>query len=126
MREEDFPRMLRESAAPARSLSLAERRAGGASLVEIVVEWVSGLVPDWRAAGTGTVELMAGSVMYVVHILIEASTQEHTELFEPRHDAETVVRTRGLIQRYARDMSLNVAVIVVVLLILFASIVVKM
>ncbi len=125
VREEDFPRMLRDSAAPARPLTFAERRAAGASLVEIMVGWVSDAVPDWRATGTGTVEIMTGSVMYVVHILVEASTQEHSELFSPRHDAETVVRTRGLIQRYARDMSLNVAVILVVMLILLASILAK-
>ena len=125
VREEDFPRMLIDSAGPARMLTVGERRAAGASLIELMVGWVSEAVPDWRAAGAGTIEIVTGSVMYVVHILVEASTQEHAELFEPRHDAETVLRTRGLIQRYARDMSLNVAVIVVMLLILLVSIVVK-
>ncbi len=127
LREEDFPRMLRESAAPPRALTFTERRAAGATTVELMAGWVSDAVPDWRAAGTGTIQLVAGSVIYAVRILVEASTREHTELFAaPHHDAETVVRTRGLIQRYARDMSLNVAVILVLLLVLLASIVVRM
>ena len=126
VREEDFPRLLLDSAAQARPPTFAERRAAGASVAELLVASVTNAVPDWRAAGAGTVELMTGSIMYVVHVLVEASTQEHAEPFAMSYDAETVVRTRGLIQRYARDMSLNVAVILVMLLVLLASIAARM
>ena len=114
--------MLLDATAEARPLTFSERRAAGAGLVELLFGWVTDAVPDLRTAGAGTVELVTGSIMYVVHILIEASTQEHEETFSLSYDAETVVRTRGLIQRYARDMSLNVAVIFVMLLVLLASV----
>ncbi len=79
-----------------------------------------------RANGAGTLETITRSLAYVTHVLVEAATQEHEDVFSRRLDAATVVRTRGQIQRYARDMSFNVAVIIVVLLVLLASVVAKM
>jgi len=126
VREEDFPRMLLDAAAAARPLTYAERRSAGASNIELLSGWASDAVPDLRAAGAGTLEIVTGSLMYVMHVLVEASTQEHEDVFSRRLDAATVVRTREQIERYARDMSFNVAVIIVVLLVLLASVVAKM
>ncbi len=126
VREEDFPRMLLDAAAASTQLSYAQRRAAGASHVEVVTGWVADAVPDLRSARTSTVELVAGSLLYVMHVLAEASAQEHVDPFSQRLDAATVVRTRDMIQRYARDMSLNVAMVIVILLVLLVAIAVRM
>ncbi len=73
-------------------------------------------VLDLRAAGLSRAELIAGWVTDVVRIVIEASTPEHVGWSSPRVDTATVLATRRSISRYARDMSLNVAMIVVVFL----------
>jgi hypothetical protein len=126
VREEDFPRMLLDAAAAARPLTYAERRLAGASNIELLTGWAVDAVPDMRATGAGTLEAVTRSLMYVTHVLVEAATQEHEDLFSRRLDTATVVRTRGQIQRYARDMSFNVAVIIVVMLALLAAVAAKL
>ncbi len=124
------------------ALDLGRRRLGGEDVSDELAIATSGLLREERfatrlraaarsprplavkgqAMGMGRLELAAGWVADVVRLLAEASTQEHTELFSTRVDAATVIATRARIQRYARDMSLNVAVIVVLLLVLIAAI----
>lgn len=100
LREEAFAQRLSESARPARRLTVAQWRDTGASRTEFVVGWTAD----------------------ILRILAEASTQEHTEWMSGRVDAATVMEIRRDIQRYARDMSINVAVIVMMLLVIIASI----
>ncbi len=127
----------------ATSVELAEQRLGGAEVSAGIDAAVAGAVmeerfaheleesatpphrltfAEWRAMGLGRVELAVGWMTDVVRILVEASTQEHAEWFSPRVDAATVVATRSRIQRYARDMSFNIAVIMALLLIMIAAI----
>jgi hypothetical protein len=127
LREEEFAQHLLDAATLPGHPSAAESRAMGATGLEIVVERVAGLpVSEWRAMGSGRLELAAGWVADIFRILAEASTHEHAELFSTRVDAATVIATRTRIQRYARDMSWNVAVILVVLLVLLVAIAVGM
>ncbi len=123
LREEQFATRLRTAAASPRPPAGAEPRVTRAREVRGVSEHSSGAsAAKGHAMGMSRVELAAGWVADVVRILAEASTHEHAELFSTRVDAATVIATRARIQRYARDMSFNVAVIVMLLLILIAAI----
>ncbi len=77
---------------------------------------------EWRDMGMGRMELAAGWMVDLTRILVEALNQEHVEWTPERIDAATVITVRRNIQRYARDMSINIAMILVVFLILLASI----
>ncbi len=78
-------------------------------------------VAELRAEGRGRAEVALTRVGELARVLTAASTQEHVEWFG-QLDAERVVAIRRDIQRYARDMSVNVAVILIVFLMLIVSI----
>lgn len=73
--------------------------------------------------GLGRLERSARWAVELLRLAVEATTQERpgwlaTERLEP----ESVLATRRQIQRYARDMSFNMAMILIVLLVFLASI----
>lgn len=79
---------------------------------------------EWRVRGLGRFERAARWTVEIVRLVVETTTQERSSWLMNEHiDAEAVLATRLRIQRYARDMSLNMAVIIVMMLIFLLSIV---
>ncbi len=77
---------------------------------------------DLGARGLGRLERSARWATELVRLVVEVTTQERPGwLATERLDPESVLATRRQIQRYARDMSFNMAVILVVLLVFLAS-----
>jgi hypothetical protein len=80
-------------------------------------------VRELPARGLGRLEFAARWFAEIARIVVVTLTQERSSwLFAEHLDAETMVTTRHQIQRYARDMSFNVAVIIIVVLALLTSI----
>ncbi len=71
----------------------------------------------YRTEGLSRLERLARWISEISRLVVESVTQERANwAFEDRFDEASVVGTRMAIQRYARDMSFNVAVIFVVML----------
>jgi hypothetical protein len=78
---------------------------------------------EWRVRGLGRFEQAARWTVDIVRLIVETTTQERsTWMVSDRLDPESVLATRHEIQRYARDMSFNMAMILVVLLAFIVSI----
>ncbi len=74
-------------------------------------------VGDLRDRGLGTLEQTGKWAADMARLIVQAVTQERVTWMMADHvDTGSVALTRRQIQRYARDMSFNVAVLVVVLL----------
>ena len=74
-----------------------------------------------QAGGLSGLERAAAWTVEMVRLSVDALTRERSGVFsEGRITPETVVGTRFKIQRYARDIGLNVAVMMAVLLVLVA------
>jgi formate hydrogenlyase subunit 3/multisubunit Na+/H+ antiporter MnhD subunit len=85
------------------------------------------VLAEWRVRGLGRFERAARWVVEIVRVVVEATTQERSSWLMSDHiDAESVLATRKRIQRYARDMSLNMAVIIAMMLVFLLSIAVTM
>jgi formate hydrogenlyase subunit 3/multisubunit Na+/H+ antiporter MnhD subunit len=118
--EERFDCRLREGAhAPKPSTVRAHRLGVG----------VRGALPssaeftEWRVRGLGRFERAARWTVDILRLIVETTTQERsTWMVADRLDPESVLATRHEIQRYARDMSFNMAMILVVLLAFIVSI----
>jgi hydrogenase-4 component B len=79
----------------------------------------------YRAEGLSWLERASKWLMDVIRISVNAVTRERAEWMEQGVLEEaTIVATRGRIQRYARDMSFNVAMIMIVLLVFIAALLV--
>ncbi len=84
---------------------------------------VSAAFREWEERGLGRLEFAARWIAEIARFVVAALTQERSSwLFAEHLEAGTIIATRHQIQRYARDMSFNVAVILIVLLVLLASI----
>ncbi|HET6499007.1 MAG TPA: hypothetical protein VFH17_08160, partial [Coriobacteriia bacterium] len=71
----------------------------------------------------GGFEHAAAWAVDIARLVIEATTQERPGwLLRDRVDPAVVLATRRQIQRYARDMSVNIAVLLVLLLVFLVSI----
>ncbi len=83
----------------------------------------SGATTRWHAYGLGRVEHAARYLLDLTRIAIEAATQERTgwAMYE-QVDLANVVATRKQIQRYVRDMSFNMAMILVFFLLFMSTI----
>lgn len=80
----------------------------------------------YRAEGLTRLEKSARWLTDIGRLVIEAVTQERSSwLIEDRFGEESVAGTRKAIQRYARDMSFNVAMVAVVLLVMLGSLAVR-
>ena len=77
----------------------------------------------WHSYGLGRIEQVAGYLLDLMRIAVEAATQERTgwAMYE-QVDLANVVATRKQIQRYVRDMSFNMAMILVLFLLFMATI----
>ena len=116
---EAMPRPAQVSEWSARELGRAQR--AGARAREAVPSHAA--LMEWRVRGLGRFERAARWTVEIVRLVVETTTQERsTWLVSDRLDAESVLETRHQIQRYARDMSFNMAMILVVLLIFVVSI----
>lgn len=74
------------------------------------------------ARGRNRLERGAAWALEILRLAVSEFTQERTEwLPEHRFEEQAVVRTRLRIQRYARDISANVAIVFVVLLVFIAA-----
>ena len=147
--EERFDRRLREGVAVLEPSALRPRtvvldgQAGAAPRPARVSDWhvrqlgrahdlggrareavpSSAELADWRVRGLGRFEKAARWLVELLRIVVEATTQERSTWLLSEHlDAESVLATRHQIQRYARDMSFNMAMILVVLLVFILSI----
>jgi hypothetical protein len=79
-----------------------------------------------RASGLSRFEHAAAWTAEMVRLTVDALTRERMDLItEAQLDRNTVLATRLRIQRYARDISLNVAVILGVLLVFIVALVVS-
>lgn len=79
---------------------------------------------QWHARGVGRLEHAARWMLEMLRLVVVATTQERSGYaLGSTFDPESVLQTRRQIQRYARDMSLNMAVIVIVLLVFLSGIV---
>ncbi|MDZ4168166.1 MAG: complex I subunit 5 family protein [Coriobacteriia bacterium] len=80
----------------------------------------------YRSEGLSRLERFARWLSEITRLAVESVTQERASwAFENRFDEASVVSTRVAIQRYARDMSFNVAVIFVVLLAFLGALAVR-
>jgi hypothetical protein len=71
----------------------------------------------YQSEGLSRLERFARWLSEISRLIIESITQERANWgFEDRFDEASVATTRFAIQRYARDMSFNVAIILVVML----------
>ncbi len=78
---------------------------------------------EWHVRGLGRFERAARWAVELARLVVETTTQERSSwLLSERLDPESVLETRHQIQRYARDMSFNMAMILVVLLVFVLSI----
>jgi hydrogenase-4 component B len=83
----------------------------------------SAKVAEWRVRGLGRFENAARWTVDIARLIVETMTQERSAwLLSDRLDPDSVLTTRHEIQRYARDMSFNMAMILVVLLVFVLSI----
>ncbi len=79
---------------------------------------------EWRVRGLGRFEHVARWAVALVRLVVETTTQERSAwLVSDRLDPDSVLNTRRNIQRYARDMSFNMAMIFVVLMVFLLGIV---
>jgi hypothetical protein len=132
LHEERFDIRLREAAhaqelapVPGTVVASATESARGVGRLEETAHWLSevDLRPKRQVRGLGRLELAAQWLTGILRIVVMTLTQERSSWLVAEHlDAETIVSTRYQIQRYARDMSFNVAVVVIVLLVVLASI----
>jgi hypothetical protein len=77
-----------------------------------------------QAGGLSRLEHAAAWAVEMVRLTVDALTRERTDLLtEAQLDENTVLATRLRIQRYARDIGLNVAVLLGVLLVLIGVLV---
>jgi len=77
---------------------------------------------SYRAEGLTRLEKSARWLSDIVRLSVDAVTQERASWFvSDRFGSESVVGTRRAIQRYARDMSFNVAMIVIVMLVFLTA-----
>jgi len=117
--EERFGQRLREGArVPGRAL---RAHRAGAHAREVVPSQAT--LADWRVRGLGRLEKTARWAVELTRLVVETTTQERSSwLLSDRIDTQSVLETRHQIQRYARDMSFNMAMILVLLLIFVLSI----
>ena len=79
---------------------------------------------EWHTRGLGRLEHAARYNTELLRLVVEATTQERSGMFvTDRIDPQSVIDTRRQIQRYARDMNLNMAMIIVVFLVFVVGIV---
>ncbi|MBN2404855.1 MAG: NADH dehydrogenase [Coriobacteriia bacterium] len=77
---------------------------------------------SYRVEGLSRLERAGTWVTDMARLIVESATQERVSwMIEDRSSTESVLKTRRQIQRYARDMSFNVAVVLIVLLVFLAS-----
>jgi len=81
-------------------------------------------VSTYRVEGLSRLERTGVWITDMARLIVETATQERVSwMAESRATSESVLDTRRQIQRYARDMSFNVAIVFVVLLVFLASLV---
>jgi formate hydrogenlyase subunit 3/multisubunit Na+/H+ antiporter MnhD subunit len=112
--DEHFDGRLREGARVVRPATLRAHEAG----MRARRSWPDSTeLTEWRVRGLGRFEQAARWGVELARLVVETSTQERSAwLATDRLDPESVLATRHQIQRYARDMSFNMAMILVVLL----------
>lgn len=80
----------------------------------------------YRSEGLSRLERFARWLSEITRLVVESVTQERANwAFEDSFDEASVVGTRMAIQRYARDMSFNVAFIFVVMLVFLGALAVR-
>ncbi|MDZ4180844.1 MAG: complex I subunit 5 family protein [Coriobacteriia bacterium] len=118
--EERFERRLRGAVAISHPV-LPHVQHLGASARDITPS--PAMLTEWRVRGLGRFERAARWSVEIIRLIVEVTTQERSSwLTAERLDPEGVLEARRQIQRYARDMSLNMAMILVVLLVFLLSI----
>ncbi|MDF1542211.1 MAG: proton-conducting transporter membrane subunit [Anaerosomatales bacterium] len=118
--EERFDRRLRVAAAAVHP-AIPRVHSIGASARDAMP--TPALVTEWRVRGLGRFERASRWVVEIVRLVVETTTQERSSwVLSDRLDPDSIIETRQNIQRYARDMSFNMAMILVVLLVFVLSI----
>lgn len=117
--EERFDQKLRDSAPHvfAPSGRLLQTGQGAMSAMPSSAEFAT-----YRAEGLSRLERAGTWVTDMARLIVESATQERVSwMIDNRSSAESVLSTRRQIQRYARDMSFNVAIVLIILLVFLAS-----
>jgi formate hydrogenlyase subunit 3/multisubunit Na+/H+ antiporter MnhD subunit len=76
----------------------------------------------YRVEGLSRLERAGMWISDMARLIVESATQERvTWMMENRSSTESVLHTRRQIQRYARDMSFNIAIVLIIMLTFLAS-----
>lgn len=117
--EERFDQRLRESAPRIHAPAGRLLQTGQTAMAHVPG---AAQLSSYRVEGLSRIERAGTWVTDMARIVVESATQERVSwMIEDRSSAESVLNTRRQIQRYARDMSFNIAVVLVVMLVFLAA-----